>query len=300
MAETPKPSRRFIDLRAVEQHEPAIPAPAGPHIMGSWLNAVAAEGRTTDPQATAESDASIPRLFSSNDPVWRVHSDASFLAGTMAAMLVELMFPPSLATMTDVISGKITPRRRLAQVADNFTTLTFASEPQARNVVRHGVWERHDANDEHAQRSFLWRHSVYTRFQLGAYQHFGPEPLTDAQMHEFVSQTAVFATFWDIANPPQTLGQLDDTIASFRPDLRATDEARTIANSLIHDYSLRGPKRWGYKMLVAGALAVAPGWIRDSLGIVRPKGSTRLVGVPLGRFTTATMRQAAVKQSLKE
>ena len=88
------------------------------------------------------------------------------------------------------------------------------------------------------------------------------------------------------------MAQLEKLIDSYRPELIASVAAREAAIMLLRDPPLRGPSRWGYGVLAAGAISILPVWARAELSLPSLPVVDRLVARPLARSALSTLRWA--------
>jgi uncharacterized protein (DUF2236 family) len=135
---------------------------------------------------------------------------------------------------------------------------------------------------------------------LATYDAYGAEPLTRANRDEYLAQAAVAARHLGVVDPPTTSSALRRLLAAYRPELRATDEARDAARFLLVEPPLPLGHRPGYAMLAAGALATLPLWARRELGMPVIPGADTLLGRPLGTFSAGLIRWALADPALAQ
>ena len=81
-------------------------------------------------------------------------------------------------------------------------------------------------------------------------------------------------------------------LAAYRPELRATPEAREAVRYLLFKPPLPLPARAPYAVLVAAAVALMPRWTRRPLRLPWLPVSERTVVRALGALATGTIRWA--------
>ena len=124
------------------------------------------------------------------------------------------------------------------------------------------------ASDPHLLR---WVHVAEIWSFFTAHQRFGAAPLTPAEADEYVAQTNGAARLLGATDLPETIGELDEVIAAYRPELRSTAEARDACDFLLHEPPLPAGARAGYGLLAQGAVHLLPDWARTELGVPEPR-----------------------------
>ena len=118
------------------------------------------------------------------------------------------------------------------------------------------------ASDPHL---LMWVHVAEIDSFLLAHQTYGRRPLDQAGRDEYVAQTAEVARRLGVLDPPTTEAELAAALASFRPELRATDHARDAVAYLLWRPELPLPLRPAYGVLMAAAIGLMPRWTRRPL-----------------------------------
>jgi uncharacterized protein (DUF2236 family) len=129
--------------------------------------------------------------------------------------------------------------------------------------------------------SFLRAHDVY-----------GKRPLVGAERDTYVAQTAEVARRLGVVDPPTTEAGLAVTIEAYRPELRATTEAREAVAYLLFRPPLPLPARAPYAVLVAAAVGLMPRWTRLPLRLPWLPVSERTVVRALGSVAIGAIRWA--------
>lgn len=268
-------------------------------------------GEDADFEAARIWGATGPRWFSSRDPVWRVHADASMFVGGIRALLLQSLHPLAMAGVAGHSGYKSDPWGRLQRTSHFIATTTFSTTQNALAAVGRvrAVHERvrgrgpdgrpYHANDPHL---LAWVHAAEADSFLSCFQAYGPGPLTDAECDTYVSQAGRIAAELGVLDPPTTLAGLRATLDAYRPELETTEAAREAARFLLAEPPLPLSARPGYAMLAAGAVADLPAWARSELGLRtlealgRPLGvaSAGLVRWALSEPAVAAQRQARI------
>ena len=239
------------------------------------------------------------RWFVPTDPVWRVHADASMFPGGITSLLLQMLHPMAMAGVAGHSGYKSDPWGRLQRTSHYLATTTFGTVEHAEEAIAH-VREIHErvrgrdalgrpyrASDPHL---LTWVHVAEVDSFLRAYQAFAATPLTSAEADLYVRQAGVPAARLGVPTPPASVAELRAVLASYRPELEATDAAREAARFLLLDPPLPWTARPGYGVLAAGGVSLLPGWARQMLGLPVPDPVAQFVGRPLGHLGAATVR----------
>ncbi len=285
--------------------DPAVPEPSGPlHALQLGLGR-ALRAKVAGPEARARTQEiwGTPgkRWFTPADPIWRVHDDAAMFAGGITALLVQMLHPGAMAGVGDFSGYKSDPWGRLQRTADYLAVTTFGTIEAAEKVSARiaGLHTRVSGTDELGRpyrgddpNLLLWVHDAEIDSFLRAYQAYSPTPLSPAEADLYVEQTAIPARLLGITDPPLTVAQLRAQLRSFRGELAITDSAREASRFVVLHPPVGLAARPGYGMLVAGGVALVPGFARRMLGLPLGPRAARWVAGPLGHAAVASVRWA--------
>ncbi|MFL6062056.1 MAG: oxygenase MpaB family protein [Marmoricola sp.] len=242
-----------------------------------------------------------PRWFTEQDPVWKVHADASMFVGGIRALLLQSLHPLAMAGVAGHSGYRSDPWGRLERTSAFLATTTFGTVEHAEQAIARvrGIHERvrgrapdgraYAASDPHL---LDWVHLAEVDSFLSAYQRFGPAPLSAEDADRYVAQTAGVAARLGATEPPTTVAELESRIAAFRPELASTAESRDVARFLLLNPPLPLAARPGYGMLVAGAVTTLPGWARRALRLPPAFAAWDLPGRQLGVVGAGVVRWA--------
>ncbi len=253
----------------------ALSSLAGPvrrQLAGTLRSRVA--GEDADERAAVIWGSRGPRWFTPEDPVWRVHADASMFVGGVRALLMQSLHPLAMAGVAGHSGYRSDPWGRLERTSAFLATTTFGTVDHAEEAIAH-VRAVHDrirgkapdgrpyaASDPHL---LDWVHVAEVDSFLTAYQRFGPGRLSPDEADQYVAQTAGVAAKLGATTPPTSVAELRARIAAFRPELASTEASRDVARFLLLSPPLPLAARPGYGMLAAGAVASLPDWARREL-----------------------------------
>jgi uncharacterized protein (DUF2236 family) len=241
------------------------------------------------------------RWFTREDPVWRVHADASMFPAGVTALLMQMLHPMAMAGVAGHSGYKGDPWGRLQRTSNYLATTTFGTVDDAERMIAHvrGIHERVRGRDERGRpyrasdpRLLMWVHIAEIDAFLRGFQAYAAQPLTDTEADTYVRQAGISAAKLGVLDPPQTVHELQAELAAFRPEMETTPAAREAARFLLLSPPLPWAARPGYGALAAGGVALMPAWAREMLGLPMPEVVARWVGQPLGNLGAATVRWA--------
>jgi uncharacterized protein (DUF2236 family) len=242
-----------------------------------------------------------PRWFEPDSPIGRVHGDAAMFVGGLRALLLQMLHPAAMRGVAEHSGYRGDTWGRLARTSTFIAVTTFGTADDAEQAVR-AVRRIHDrvtgtlpdgtpyaANDPHLLK---WVHVAEVDSFLRAHDVYGARPLVGPDRDRYVAQTAEVARRLGVVDPPVTEAELAEALAAYRPELRATPEARDAVAYLLLRPPLPLLARAPYGVLVAAAVGLMPRWTRWPLRLPWLPVSERTVVRALGGLTTATIRWA--------
>jgi uncharacterized protein (DUF2236 family) len=241
------------------------------------------------------------RWFTSSDPIWRVHADASMFAAGIRALLLQSLHPLAMAGVAGHSGYRGDPWGRLQRTSTFLATTTFGTVADAEALIARvrAVHEHvrgtspdgrlYAASDPHLLR---WVHVAEADSFLAAHQRFGRTPLTPEEADRYVAQSCVVATRLGVVDPPTNVAGLDAAIDSYRTELQGTAAAREAARFLLLHPPLPWSARPGYGALAGAAVALLPPWARQPLALPYLPLVERAVAAPVGGAATSLIRWA--------
>jgi uncharacterized protein (DUF2236 family) len=242
-----------------------------------------------------------PRWFSEQDSIWRIHADTSMFAGGIRALLLQSLHPVAMLGVSQHSGFRGDPWGRLQRTSRFLATTTYGTIADAersiaivraihrrvKGTTRSG--RRYRADDPHL---LGWIHAAEVDSFLTTYRVFGAEPLDEADADAYVRQSGFVAAKLGVVQPPQTVAELDEVLAGYRPELKLSPAAKQAAEMLLKDPPLAGAQRFGYAILAAGAVSTLPTWARTALLLPILPTTDRLIARPLTRTALGTIRWA--------
>ena len=246
-------------------------------------------------------DTPGPRWFDEDSAIRQVHGDASMFIGGLRALLLQSLHPLAMAGVAGHSGFRGDPWGRLQRTSSFLATTTFGVADDAQAVVDHvraiharvkGVTSDgvpYAASDPHLLR---WVHVAEVDSFLAAHQRYGAKPLDAAGCDRYVADVAVVGRALGATDLPTNVGELAESLAAYRPELRGTREARQAARFLLVQPPLPLALRPAYAVLGTAAVGLMPRWTRWPLRLPYLPVTEATVGRAAGFFATSTIRWA--------
>ncbi|MEW2516639.1 oxygenase MpaB family protein [Actinacidiphila alni] len=253
-----------------------------------------------------------PRWFGPDRPIRTVHGDASMFIGGLRALLLQSLHPLAMAAVAAHSGYRGDPWGRLQRTSTFLAVTTFGTAQDAREAVEQvravharvagttATGEPYRASDPHL---LGWVHAAEVDSFLRAHQRYGARPLDPAGCDAYLADTARVAEALGVVDPPRDRAALAERLAAYRPELRATREARDAARFLLLDPPLPWAARGPYAVLAANAVALLPSWARSPLRLpylpVLEATGVRLAGHGLTRTIRWAMDPRAAGEAAR-
>ncbi|EPD69008.1 oxygenase MpaB family protein [Streptomyces sp. HGB0020] len=242
-----------------------------------------------------------PRWFGPERPIRRVHGDASMFIGGLSALLLQSLHPLAMAAVAGHSGYRGDPWGRLQRTSTFLATTTFGTEAHAQQACAQvrAVHERIrgvtvDGDAYHAADPHLlaWVHAAEIDSFLRAHQRYGTKPLSEEGCDAYVADTARVATELGVLDPPRNRAELARLLADYRPELRASAQARDAARFLLLNPPVPPAARLPYAVLAANAVSLLPSWAARELNLPRLPVLDEWCVRPLGVAVTSAVRWA--------
>ncbi len=242
-----------------------------------------------------------PRWFEPDSAIAQVHGDASMFIGGMRALLLQTLHPAAMRAVSEHSGFRGDMWGRLARTSRFLATTTFGTAEDAEQAVAivRSIHDRitgtmpdgstYAASDPHL---LAWVHVAEVDSFLRTYQLYGRAPLDQAGRDRYVAEAGEVARRLGVLDPPTTEAEVAEVLEAFRPELRATPEAREAVRYLLFKPPLPLAARAPYAVRVAAAIALMPAWTRPGLRLPWLPVSERTVVRALGGLATGTIRWA--------
>ncbi|WP_217166163.1 oxygenase MpaB family protein [Streptomyces sp. AC512_CC834] len=246
-------------------------------------------------------DTPGPRWFDPDRPIRIVHGDASMFIGGISALLLQSLHPLAMAAVAAHSGFRGDPWGRLQRTSTFLAVTTYGTAEDAQRAVDHvrSIHERvrgtsteglaYHAADPHL---LGWVHAAETDSFLRAHQRYGARRLDAADYDAYVADTARIAEALGVIDPPRDRRGLSECLSAYRPELRATAEARAAARFLLLRPPIPLAARPLYAGLAANGVALLPRWARDLLWLPRLPVVEDIAVRPVGHALTRAIRWA--------
>jgi uncharacterized protein (DUF2236 family) len=258
-------------------------------------------GPNADNRAQELFEALGERWFTEDRPIRIIHADSCMFIGGLRALLFQSLQPLAMAGVASHSDYKADPWGRLQRTADFLAATTFGPATEAQRAIDmvKRVHTRvvgtaddgrpYSANDPHLLK---WVHIAEVDSFLAAHSKFGEVELSPEQRDGYVLDMSRIASALGVIDPPTTVAELADQIASYRPELRTSAPARDAARYLLLTPPLPIYQRPIYGLLGAAAVSLMPLWTRFPLRLPWLPVSERAVVRPAAQALTKTLRWA--------
>jgi uncharacterized protein (DUF2236 family) len=217
--------------------------------------------------------------------VWRVSTDLASPISGLRSLLMQALHPLAMAGVDQHSDWRRDPVGRLAATSAYLATISYgerAAAEQAAGRVRR-IHEHVRGVDAVTGRPYaagdpallLWVHAALVESGLAAGRLFGT-PLSPEDADRYVAEMVVAAKLVGVPGDlvPSSVAELDEYIASVRPELRCTPAARESMAYLLDPPGLDADIAEIWQDIRYGAIAALPDWAREMYGFGAPQPLT--------------------------
>ncbi len=227
--------------------------------------------------------ASVPEhpaddgFFGPGSVTWRLSADLSGPVSGLRSLMIQALHPLAMAGVDQHSDWRSDPVGLLAATSAYLTTVSVGDKVTAERVsarVRR-IHEHVRGVDPVTGQAYaagdpsllLWVHAAFVDSTIAAVRLFGA-PLPDADADRYVAEMVKAAELVGIpaAMVPASVAQLDQYLASVRPQLRATRAARESMAYLLDPPGLDPDIAEIRQDIREGTIASLPGWAREMYG----------------------------------
>ena len=227
--------------------------------------------------------ASVPEhpaddgFFGPGSVTWRLSADLSGPVSGLRSLMIQALHPLAMAGVDQHSDWRSDPVGRLAATSSYLTTVSVGDKATAERVsarVRR-IHEHVRGVDPVTGQPYaagdpallLWVHAAFVDSTIAAVRLFGT-PLPDADADRYVAEMVKAAELVGVpaAMVPASVAQLDQYLASVRPQLRATPAARESMAYLLDPRGLDPDFAEIRQDIREGTIASLPGWAREMYG----------------------------------
>nr|WP_298926579.1 oxygenase MpaB family protein [uncultured Erythrobacter sp.] len=218
-------------------------------------------------------------LFERDTPIRMVHADlVGMMTGGIRSLMLQMLHPHALQGVLDHSNFREDMHGRLQRTARFIAVTTFGQRDEAMKAI-----ER--VNRIHAKvggtlpdgtpyiannpRTLAWVHVAEAQSFLAGYlRHVRPD-MSHADQDEYYRQFAVIARALGADPVPETRSEAEAIFRELRTELRATAEAREIAQ-LVLNQRPKGTPAAVQTIIGAESVAMLPDWARGMLKLQKP------------------------------
>jgi uncharacterized protein (DUF2236 family) len=224
-------------------------------------------------------------FFGPGSVTWRISADLAGPVAGLRALLMQALHPLAMAGVDQHSDWRQDPVGRLAATSAYIATISFgdraAAERAAARVRRiHERVRGIDAVTGHPYAAgdpalLLWVHVALVESAIAARQALGT-PLTAADADRYVAEMVVAAELVGVpaAQVPASVAELEDYIATVRPELRCTPAASESMAYLLDPPGLDEDIAEIWQDVRDAAVATLPDWAREMYGYAEPQPLT--------------------------
>ena len=211
--------------------------------------------------------------FGPESVAWVVMSDFSTMIGGVESLLVQTLHPPTMSGVAQHSSYKEDPFGRLHRTADFIGTTTFRSAAEAEQMIAviRKVHSRvtgttpdgvpYEANDPH---NLAWVHCTEVDGFLRGFRRYGSVSISNAEADQYVAEMARVGEALGVVEAPRTVGELNERLRSYIPELKFDKQAREAVRWLLFPPNAL-PAQAGYGVILTSAINLLPSWARRKL-----------------------------------
>ncbi|AWW74195.1 hypothetical protein CD351_07105 [Erythrobacter sp. KY5] len=218
-------------------------------------------------------------LFEKDTPIRMVHADiVGMMTGGIRALLLQMLHPHALQGVLDHSNFREDMHGRLQRTARFIAVTTFGHRDDAMKAIDRvnrihakvgGTLPDGSRYEATNPRTLAWVHVTEAQSFLAGYlRHVRPD-MPGAQQDEYYRQIAVIARALGADPVPETRREADALFRELRGDLRATPQAREIAQLVLNQRPKNTPPAL-QTLLGAEAVAMLPPFARSMLNLQRP------------------------------
>lgn len=235
-------------------------------------------GSSSGPPVAFLQPAGQPGLFEPDSVTWKVHAHlVSMLVGGLSSLLIQAMHPSALAGVWDHSNFRNDLRARLDRTAYFIGATTYGSSDMAQRAIDRvnqihakvtGVRADgipYQARDPHL---LTWVHLGETLSFIRAYCKFGDTKLPLFAQNQYIWEMQRIGKALGAIELPQTIGQAEDMLASYRHELVIDGRVREVV-TLIQNFPARKRDQPLVKLIIQAAFDLLPDWALADLGMTR-------------------------------
>ena len=234
-------------------------------------------------------------LFERDSPIRMVHADLTgMMVGGVRSLLLQMLHPHALQGVLDHSDFRHDMHGRLRRTARFMAVTTYGEASQAEAAIA-AINRIHirvkgtlpDGTPYSAQnpRTLAWVHLAGAQSFLAGYKRYARPDMPYAEQDEYYRQFALIGRKLGADPVPESVREADALFRDMRSDLRASAEAREVANIVLIEKPEGTPAPL-QQILAAEAVAMLPPFARAMLNLPAPgvtAMANRAATVAMGR-----------------
>lgn len=231
--------------------------------------------------------------FGPDSVTWRIHGEPVTLVGGLRALLLQALHPDAMAVLYAASNFQDDPWARLMLTVHYVATVTFAPTDRA-DAAAARVRSVHETLGVVDVDQLAWVHACEVDSFLAAARAAGVR-LTGDDADRYLREQVRAAALVGVPpkHAPASVEELRAFFERMRPSLRATDQAREAARTVVapplpipRRYLI--PARLGWTSVSSLAVGLLPGWARREYGLPPLVGAGLATSAGLRALRAAT------------
>ena len=217
-----------------------------------------------------------PALAAPDSVPWRVFKNPiALFVGGVTAVLLELAEPRVRTGVWEHTTFRTNPIARMRRTGMAAMVTVYGPRSKAEALIA-GVGRMHariggttpggQAYRADDPELLDWVQATASYGFLEAY-HAYVAPLSDSEKDRFYAESVPAARLYGARGAPASLAELDACVAAMRPKLERSHIVHEFLDIVCRAPILPGPLRPFQRALVRAAIALAPPWLRGTLGL---------------------------------
>jgi uncharacterized protein (DUF2236 family) len=220
-----------------------------------------------------------PGLFGPDSAIWKVHGDVSGVVGGVSGLLLGTLNEPVTHGTNRFSDYTQDPIKRLGFTASFVMGVTYGSTPVAEKLIDtvrtmhkrvHGTMPDGRTFSATSSADIIWTGATQAYAIARAHRRYHPEPLRGAEMDQYFAEYAVISEKLGAADPPRSVADIEDYLATMRPRLTVSEEVLEAVRFLRAPYGSDPMTKAGSLVVNRAATDLLPDWAKTLLGL-RPR-----------------------------
>jgi uncharacterized protein (DUF2236 family) len=251
-----------------------------------------------------------PGLFGPDSAIWKVHGDVSGVVGGVSGLLLGTLNEPVTYGTNRFSDYQRDPIKRLGFTSSFVRGVTFGSTPAADKLIEtvramhrrvHGTMPDGRAFSATDSADIIWTGATQAYGIARAHQRYHPDPLRGPDLDRYFADYATIVERLGAADPPRSLADVEDYLATMRPRLTVSEETLQTVRFLRAAYGSAPVTRAASMVVSRAATDLLPGWAKTLLGL-RPRApiaplATRAAAHLLVRTLRYGVRNRMIEQA---